>query len=95
MTGLSTLRMRTERGQDGVTALDDDEEGMAALMKLAVETPKRDNTEYHQAIAEFRRAFAEAEAVLGAELQVRTKGKWKQNGNYVLKITFKRKAPDG
>ncbi|MGQ3276157.1 MAG: hypothetical protein ACT6WE_06280, partial [Shinella sp.] len=82
----------TEPGQHGVTALDDDEEGIMALMKLAVEAPKRDNTEYHHAIAEFRRAFAEADAALGPEVQVRTKGKWKQNGNYVLKMTFKRKA---
>lgn len=63
-----------------------------ALMKLVVETPRRDNTEYHHAIAEFRRAFAEADAALGPGVQVRTKGKWKQNGNYVLKMTFKRKA---
>lgn len=75
--------------------MDDDEEGMKALMKLAVETPKRDNTEYHHAIAAFRRAFAEADAALGPELRVRTKGKWKRNGDYVLKMTFKGKASGG
>lgn len=63
-----------------------------ALMKLVAETPKRDNTEYHHAIAQFRRAFAEADAALGPEVEVRTKGKWKHNGNYVLKMTFRKKA---
>lgn len=87
--------MQTGPHQHGVMALDDNEDGIAALMKLAVETPKRDNTDYHQAIAEFRRAFAEAEATLGPEIQVRTKGKWKQNGNYVLKMTFKGKTAGG
>lgn len=63
---------------------------MAALLKAVAESPKRDNTAYHKAMAEARQAFEEAEAALGGPVQVRTKAKTKQNGDYVVKWTFKR-----
>jgi hypothetical protein len=67
---------------------------MDALVKSVVETPKRDNTDYHHAIAEVRRAFAEADAALGPDIEIRTKRKWKRSGDYVVKLTF-RKKPSG
>jgi hypothetical protein len=74
--------------------LGDGKRDLTALMKSVIETPKRDNTDYHHAIAEVRRAFAEADATLGPDLRVRTKRKWKRNGDYVVKLTFRKKAPD-
>ncbi|HEV7246890.1 MAG TPA: hypothetical protein VGN93_07875 [Shinella sp.] len=71
----------------------DEKEGVTALMKSAIEAPKRDNTDYHHAIAAVRRAFAEADAAFGPEMLVSTKRKWKRNGDYVVKMTFKKKAP--
>ncbi|MGJ7038350.1 hypothetical protein J2Y63_001605 [Shinella sp. BE166] len=73
--------------------MDEEKEGVTALMKSAIEAPKRDNTDYHNAIAEVRRAFAEADEALGPEMLVSTKRKWKRNGNYVVKVTFKTRAP--
>ena len=72
--------------------MDDEKEGVNALMKAAIEAPKRDNSAYHQAIAEVRRAFAEADAAFGPDVLVSTKRKWKQSGDYVVKITFKKKV---
>lgn len=63
-------------------------------MKSAIEAPKRDNTDYHLAIAEVRRAFAEVDAVLGPEVLVSMKRKWKRSGDYVVKMTFRKKVPD-
>jgi hypothetical protein len=73
--------------------LGDEKEGVTALVKAAIEAPKRDNTEYHHAIAEVRRAFAEADADLGPEMLVSTKRKWKRSGDYVVKMTFRKKVP--
>ena len=75
--------------------MDTGKEGMDALMKSAVDAPKRDNTCYHHAMAEVRRAFAEADGALGPDIVVSTKRKWKRNGDYVVKVTFKKKISGG
>ncbi|KKX30427.1 hypothetical protein [Rhizobium sp. LC145] len=62
---------------------------MAALLKAVAESPKRDNSAYHKAIAEAREAFEQAEVLLGGPVEVRTKTKVKRNGEYVVKWTFK------
>jgi hypothetical protein len=61
-----------------------------ALLKELAETPKRDNSAYHQAIAEARQAFAQAEVALGGAVRLRTKSKLKRSGKYVVKWTFER-----
>lgn len=67
-----------------------DKPDMDALIKAVAESPKRDNSVYHKAIAEARQAFEEAEAALGGRVEVRTKSKVKRNGDYVVKWTFRR-----
>jgi len=61
-----------------------------ALLKAIADSPKRDNSAYHQAMAGVRRAFEEAEIALGGPVRVRTKAKRKRNGEYSFKLTFKR-----
>ncbi|CDZ63575.1 hypothetical protein [Neorhizobium galegae] len=68
----------------------EDKPDMSAVMKAVAESPKRDNSAYHKAIAEARQAFEEAEAALGGPVAVRTKTKMKRNGDYVVKWTFRR-----
>ncbi|CDZ57397.1 hypothetical protein [Neorhizobium galegae] len=68
----------------------EDKPDMSAVMKAVAESPKRDNSAYHKAIAEARQAFEEAEAALGGPVSVRTKTKMKRNGDYVVKWTFRR-----
>lgn len=63
-----------------------------ALLKAIAASPKRDNSAYHQAIAEARRAFEDAEVALGGPVEVRAKTKMKRNGDYIVKWTFKRLA---
>jgi hypothetical protein len=71
--------------------LDEDSKATTALMMAAIDAPKRDNTDYLRALAEVRRAFADAEATLGPGLLVRTKRKKKRNGDHVVKLIFKKK----
>ncbi len=61
-----------------------------ALLKEIADSPKRDNSVYHQAMAEARQAFEDAEAALGGPVRVRMKTKMKRNGAYTVKWTFKR-----
>jgi hypothetical protein len=61
----------------------------AALLKVMADSPRRDNTAYHTAMAQARQAFEEAEAALGGPVQVKTKVKTKRGGKYVVKWTFK------
>jgi hypothetical protein len=68
----------------------EDKPDMSALLKEVAESPKRDNSVYHKAIAEARQAFEEAESALGGPVEVRTKTKIKRNGDYVVKWTFRR-----
>lgn len=63
---------------------------MTALLKEIAESPKRDNSAYHAAMAEARQAFETAEGALGGRVKVKTKAKLKRNGDYVVKWTFKR-----
>jgi hypothetical protein len=63
---------------------------MTALIKAVADTPRRDNSAYHQAIAEAREAFADAEAALGGPVTVTTKAKLKANGKYVVKWVFEK-----
>ena len=68
----------------------EDKPDMSALLKEVAESPKRDNSVYHKAIAEARQAFEDAESALGGPVKVRTKTKMKRNGDYVVKWTFRR-----
>lgn len=68
----------------------EDKHDTIALLKAIAQSPKRDNSAYHQAIAEARRAFEDAEIALGGPVRVRTKTKMKRRGEYVVKWTFKR-----
>ncbi len=63
---------------------------MAAVMKAVAESPKRDNSAYHKAMADAREAFQNAEAELGGAVSVKTKAKRKRNGKYVVKWVFER-----
>lgn len=81
----------SRRRREGAKALDEEKKAATALMMAAIDSPRRDNTEYHHAMAEVRRAFVEAEAALGPGIAVRTKRRRKRNGNYVVKLVFKKK----
>lgn len=74
----------------GLLAMADESQEMAAFLKEIADTPKRDNSAYHAAIAEARRAFEKAEAAIGGPVKLKTKTKMKRNGDYVVKWTFKR-----
>jgi hypothetical protein len=63
---------------------------MTALIKAVADSPRRDNSAYHQAMAEAREMFDKAEAALGGPVTVKTKTKLKPNGKYVVKWTFER-----
>ena len=67
-----------------------DKQGMIDLINEIAEAPRRDNSVYHQAVSEARRAFEEAEIALGGPVRVTMKTKMKRNGGYVVKWTFKR-----
>lgn len=60
-----------------------------ALLKAIADSPKRDNSAYHQAMADARQAFEAAERALGGSVRLKTKTKNKRNGDYVVKWTFK------
>ncbi len=70
--------------------MDEDKPELTALFKAVAESPKRDNTAYHKALAEARQAFEAAELAFGGAFGVQTKTKMKRNGDYVVKWTFKR-----
>ncbi|OJF90106.1 hypothetical protein [Pararhizobium antarcticum] len=69
----------------------DDEIDTIALLRAMADSPKRDNSAYHQAMAEARQAFEDAEAALGGPVRVKVKTKIKNNGAYTVKWTFKRR----
>ncbi|WP_431320487.1 hypothetical protein [Rhizobium sp. YTU87027] len=66
------------------------ERDWSALVQAVADSPRRDNSAYHMAIAEARQAFEAAEAALGGPVQVKTKTKMKRSGEYVVKWVFKR-----
>jgi hypothetical protein len=61
-----------------------------ALLKAIADSPKRDNSAYHRAMAQARQAFEEAEIALGGPVKVRTKTKMKRSGEFTVKWTFRR-----
>ncbi len=63
---------------------------MHALIKAVAEGPRRDNSAYHRAIAEARRAFEAAEEALGGPVRFKTKTKIKSGGEFAVKWTFRR-----
>jgi hypothetical protein len=67
-----------------------DKPDMTAIAKAVAETPRRDNSAYHEAMARARQAFEEAERALGGAVMFRTKAKLKKNGKYVVKWVFER-----
>jgi hypothetical protein len=69
--------------------MSEDKPDTAALLKGLADSPRRDNSAYHQAMAEARQAFEDAERALDGPVQVRIKTKMKRNGEYVVKWTFK------
>ncbi len=64
-----------------------------ALMKELVDSPKRDNSAYHKALAEARLAFEAAEIAIGGPVSVKTKVKHKKNGEFVVKWVFQKADP--
>ncbi|MEK1893960.1 MAG: hypothetical protein AAAB20_11890 [Rhizobium sp.] len=68
----------------------DSERDWTALVQAVADSPKRDNSAYHKAMAEARQAFDGAEAALGGPVQVKMKTKMKRSGEYVVKWMFKR-----
>lgn len=81
-----TLPCLTERNR----FMGEDEAQTLALIKALADSPKRDNSVYHKAMAEARRVFEQAEHALGTSVRLKTKAKRKKNGDYVVKWTFKR-----
>jgi hypothetical protein len=61
-----------------------------ALIKAVAESPRRDNSAYHQAMAEAREMFSQAEAAIGGPVVVKSKAKMKTSGKYVVKWTFEK-----
>lgn len=61
-----------------------------AIVKAVADAPRRDNSAYHEAMAEARAAFERAEAELGGPVTVRIKTKTKSSGKYVVKWVFER-----
>lgn len=70
--------------------MSNDESQMMALLKAVADSPRRDNSVYHQAMTEARLAFENAETALGGPVQVKLKSKLKRNGKYTVKWTFER-----
>lgn len=69
----------------------EDEAEMKAILKALADSPRRDNSVYHKAIAEARQAFEHAEEVLGGPVRLKTKTKKKKkSGEYIVTWTFKR-----
>jgi hypothetical protein len=72
----------------------DDKPGMMgpdtiALLKAVADSPKRDNSAYHLAMAQARQAFEEAETALRGPVRLKTRIRKKRNGDYVVKWIFK------
>jgi predicted GNAT superfamily acetyltransferase len=68
---------------------DSTKRNMDAIVKAVADSPRRDNSVYHQAMADARQAFADAEAALGVPVKMKTKARLKKDGSYVVKWTFK------
>ncbi len=62
---------------------------LTEVMKAVADGPKRDNSAYHEAMAQARRSFEEAESAMGGPVRLKIKTKRKGNGDYVVKWVFK------
>lgn len=62
---------------------------MEKLAEALAHLPKRDNSLYHDAIAEARRAFAEAQAHFDGPVELKVKQKIKKNGTFVVRFSFR------
>lgn len=62
---------------------------MSELMRLVAKSPRRDNSAYHQAMADARQAFEAAQAAFDGPVRAKVKTRLKRNGDYVVKFTFK------
>lgn len=67
-----------------------DQSGMMALLKEVADSPRRDNSAYHEAMAQARLAFEAAEKALGGPVRLKMKTKKTRRGKYKVKWTFKR-----
>ena len=62
---------------------------MTALMRIVTESPRRDNSAYHEAMSQARRAFEAAQTAFDGPVRAKVKTRIKRNGDYVVKFTFK------
>jgi hypothetical protein len=84
-----SMRNETRRAASGNKRPDEKAPDTLALLKAIADSPRRDNSAYHDAMAQARQAFEAAEAAIGRPVRVKTKTKTKRNGDYVVKWTFK------
>ncbi|MDO6967084.1 hypothetical protein [Rhizobium alvei] len=68
--------------------MEKNDKDLTALIKALANDPKRDNSLYHRAVAEARRAFAEAEAHIQGPVALKTKIR-KRKDKVTIKWTFK------
>ena len=79
----------TRKGAASSRRPDDKTPDTLALLKAIADSPRRDNSSYHDAMAQARQAFEAAEEAIGGPVRVKTKIKTKRNGDYVVKWIFK------
>jgi hypothetical protein len=79
----------TRKGAAGNKRPDEKAPDTLALLKAIADSPRRDNSSYHDAMAQARQAFEAAEEAIGGPVRVKTKFKTKRNGDYVVKWIFK------
>lgn len=61
---------------------------LTAIAKAVADSPRRDNSVYHEAMAQARQAFADAEAAMGGPVEAKMKIK-QRKGRYVVKWVFR------
>ncbi|MBB3966537.1 hypothetical protein [Rhizobium metallidurans] len=79
----------TRKSAAGSKRPDEQAPDTLTLLKQIADSPRRDNSAYHDAMAQARQAFEAAEAAIGGPVRVKTRIKTKRNGDYVVKWTFK------
>lgn len=70
-------------------------EDMERLAEALAQLPKRDNRLYHDAIAQARRAFADAQAHFEGPVTMKVKQKVKKNGTFVIRFSFREEGKSG
>ncbi len=68
---------------------------LTGIAKAVADMPRRDNSSYHQAMAQAREAFAEAEAALGGPVTMKVKVKTKGSGKADVKANTKASPKSG